>query len=64
MALIAEGKKNKEIAVCVGMTLYVLKNYIRSIYDKVGCESRTQLALWWVAKGELIYASQIQDDTG
>ena len=34
--LVAEGCKNREIADSLGTTEYVIKNYLRVIYDKLG----------------------------
>ncbi len=36
VALIAQGWKNKEIALQLGTKEQVIKNYLRSIYDKTG----------------------------
>ena len=43
--LVAYGFKNKEIASEVGTTEYVIKNYLRDIFDKCGCWNRVELAL-------------------
>ena len=43
--LVAYGFKNKEIASTVGTTEYVIKNYLRIIFDKCGCWNRVELAL-------------------
>jgi DNA-binding NarL/FixJ family response regulator len=51
-ALVADGLKNKEVAVEVGTTENVIKNYLRVIYDKLGFWNRVELALWYVAKIE------------
>src|SRR5580765_5877089 len=34
--LVAQGLKNKEVADAIGTTEHVIKNYLRSIYDKLG----------------------------
>jgi DNA-binding NarL/FixJ family response regulator len=44
--LVAEGRKNKEVAEVIGTTEYVVKNYLRVIYDKLGLWNRVELALW------------------
>jgi DNA-binding CsgD family transcriptional regulator len=44
--LITQGNKNQEIAVICGTTEFVIKNYVRRIFDKTGMSSRLQLALW------------------
>jgi len=48
--LITDGFKNKEIADQIGTTKHVVKNYLRSIYDKLGLDNRVQLALWYVSR--------------
>jgi DNA-binding NarL/FixJ family response regulator len=44
--LVAEGRKNKEVAEVIGTTEHVVKNYLRVIYDKLGLWNRVELALW------------------
>lgn len=48
VALICEGKKNKEIARELGTKEQVVKNYLRSIYVKTGVSDRLELALFTV----------------
>jgi len=43
---ITQGKKNKEIALDMGTTEQVIKNYLRKIYDKLGVSDRLELALY------------------
>ena len=43
--LVAQGLTNKEIAERTGNTEHVVKNYMRTIYDKLGCSNRVELAL-------------------
>jgi DNA-binding NarL/FixJ family response regulator len=45
-ALIVQGCKNKEIAMRLGTTEQVIKNYLRSVYDKTGVSDRLELALF------------------
>lgn len=64
VALIIQGCKNKEIAYRLFTTEQVVKNYLRSIYDKTGVSDRLELALFTIhhrilaeaalAAGELI----------
>lgn len=64
VALIIQGCKNREIAQRLFTTEQVVKNYLRSIYDKTGVSDRLELALFTihhrmlaeaaVAAGELI----------
>ncbi len=46
VALIVQGCKNKEIATQLGTKEQVIKNYLRSIYDKTGVSDRLELALF------------------
>jgi DNA-binding NarL/FixJ family response regulator len=48
--LVAQGLKNSEIARAVGTTEFVVKNYLRAIYDKLGLWNRVELALWYEAR--------------
>jgi DNA-binding NarL/FixJ family response regulator len=48
VALIVQGCKNKEIALRLGTTERVIKNYLRSVYDKTGVSDRLELALFTV----------------
>ena len=48
VALIAQGCKNREIALRLKTTEQVIKNYLRSIYDKTGVSDRLELALFTI----------------
>jgi DNA-binding NarL/FixJ family response regulator len=48
VALIVQGCKNKEIAIQLGTKEQVIKNYLRSIYDKTGVSDRLELALFTI----------------
>ncbi|HZQ18099.1 MAG TPA: LuxR C-terminal-related transcriptional regulator [Terriglobales bacterium] len=48
--LVARGLKNKEVASEIGTTEHVVKNYLRTIYDKLGLWNRVELALWYEAR--------------
>jgi DNA-binding CsgD family transcriptional regulator len=45
--LVAQGLKNIEVAEALGTTEFVVKNYLRVIYDKLGLWNRVELALWY-----------------
>jgi DNA-binding NarL/FixJ family response regulator len=45
--LVAEGLKNREIAQKLGITNQVIKNYLGTIYAKIGVNNRLELALWY-----------------
>jgi DNA-binding NarL/FixJ family response regulator len=48
VALIVQGCKNKHIAAQLGTKEQVIKNYLRSIYDKTGVSDRLELALFTI----------------
>ena len=48
VALIVQGCKNREIAHRLHTTEQVIKNYLRSIYDKTGVGDRLELALFTI----------------
>jgi DNA-binding NarL/FixJ family response regulator len=48
VALIVQGCKNKDIANQLGTKEQVIKNYLRSIYDKSGVSDRLELALFTI----------------
>lgn len=48
VALIVQGCKNKDIAMQLGTKEQVIKNYLRSVYDKTGVSDRLELALFTI----------------
>jgi DNA-binding NarL/FixJ family response regulator len=62
VALIVQGCKNKEIAVRLSTTEQVIKNYLRSIYDKTGVSDRLELALFTIHHRMLAEAAQAIGD--
>src|SRR5579862_133020 len=46
VSCVTQGMKNKEIAIRVGTTEKVVKNYLRKVYDKLGVADRLELALY------------------
>ncbi len=48
VSCVAQGMRNKEIAMEVGTTEQVIKNYLRKIYDKLGVSDRLELALYCI----------------
>ncbi len=46
VSCVTQGMKNREIAVRVGTTEQVVKNYLRKVYDKLGVADRLELALY------------------
>lgn len=51
IALVADGLNNSDIAKTIGTTQYVVKNYLRTIFDKTGTWTRLELALWHLKEG-------------
>jgi DNA-binding CsgD family transcriptional regulator len=49
--LVWEGKTNREIALSIGTTEQVVKNYLRTTFDKLGVWSRLELALYVAGHG-------------
>jgi DNA-binding NarL/FixJ family response regulator len=56
--LVWEGLTNREIAKIVGTTEQVVKNYLRTAFDKLGGWSRLELALYVASHGGADWASQ------
>jgi len=48
VAFIAKGYRNKEIAIRLGVTEQVIKNYLGKIYNKTGVSDRLGLALFTI----------------
>jgi len=49
--LVWGGLTNREIAVAIGTTEQVVKNYLRNTFDKLGVWSRLELALYVAGHG-------------
>ena len=50
--MVAVGMKNGEIAERLKTSEHMVKNYMRTIYDKTGFSNRVELALWYVRHRE------------
>jgi DNA-binding CsgD family transcriptional regulator len=48
--MVAQGMKNREIANRLGIHVHVARNYLSSVYDKIGVSNRVELALWCEAR--------------
>ena len=59
VALIVQGCKNKDIAAQLNTKEQVIKNYLRSIYDKTGVSDRLELALFTIHHRVLAEAAEI-----
>jgi DNA-binding NarL/FixJ family response regulator len=55
--LVWEGLTNREIAKIIGTTEQVVKNYLRTAFDKLGVWSRLELALYVANHGGASWAS-------
>jgi len=62
--MVWQGMTNREIAAIVGTTEQVVKNYLRTTFDKVGVWSRLELALYIAAHGGSHWAEQLGLDAG
>ena len=51
LSLITMGLTNAEIAERTSLSLNTIKSYIRSVYRKIGVDSRSRAVLWGVAHG-------------
>ena len=51
LALITQGRSNADVATLTYLSPNTVKSYIRSIYRKIGADSRTRAVLWGVANG-------------
>ena len=49
--LVWEGLTNREISRIIGTTEQVIKNHLRSIFDKLGVWSRLELAMYVASHG-------------
>ena len=50
-ALIAQGKSNREIAETMTVGVKTVETYVTRILNKLGFDSRVQIATWAVEKG-------------
>ena len=48
LALLSEGKTNKEIGSALGLAEKTIKNYLTTLFDKLGIERRSQAAAYYV----------------
>lgn len=55
--MVWQGKTNPEIATILGCTEQVVKNQLRSVFDKLGVWSRLELALYVASHGGATWAN-------
>jgi DNA-binding NarL/FixJ family response regulator len=63
LGLILQGYKNKDIAEELKNSEQVIKNYLRSIFDKTGVSDRLELALFTMHHKILAHAASRANDT-
>ena len=51
LALITQGLSNADVARLTYLSPNTVRSYIRSIYRKIGVDSRTQAVLWGIRRG-------------
>ncbi len=59
--LVWKGRTNPEIAILLETSEQVVKNRLRSVFDKLGVWSRLELALYVAAHGGAAWAAGLQD---
>ena len=60
--MVWEGKTNPEIAAMVRCTEQVIKNQLRSVFDKLGVWSRLELALYVASHGGLSWVDRDENN--
>ena len=58
--LVWQGRTNPEIAATLGTSEQVIKNQLRSVFDKLGVWSRLELALYVASHGGGKWADDLQ----
>jgi len=58
--LVWQGRTNPEIGALMGTSEQVVKNHLRSIFDKLGVWSRLELALYVASHGGLGWAQTVR----
>jgi DNA-binding NarL/FixJ family response regulator len=62
-SLVFEGLTNREIARLVGTSEQVVKNYLRTTFDKLGVWSRLELAMYIASHGGSRWADELGLET-
>ncbi len=61
--LVWEGLTNRQIAKLIGTSEQVIKNYLRTTFDKLGVWSRLELALYVASHGGTQWAQEVHSTT-
>lgn len=61
--LVWQGRTNPEIAGLLGTSEQVVKNQLRSVFDKLGVWSRLELALYVASHGGARWADDLETQT-
>jgi two-component system, NarL family, response regulator LiaR len=51
LELLTDGKDNNAISDSLGISINTVEKHLKNIYKKLGVNSRTEAAHWWVEKG-------------
>ncbi len=62
--LVSEGLTNREVANTIGTTEQVVKNYLRTTFDKLGVWSRLELALYVANHGGAEWLATLNQGEG
>ncbi len=57
--LVSQGLTNREVADTIGTTEQVVKNYLRTTFDKLGVWSRLELALYVANHGGAVWLATL-----
>jgi DNA-binding NarL/FixJ family response regulator len=60
--LVWQGLTNRDIAKIIGTSEQVVKNYLRTAFDKLGVWSRLELALYVASHGGATWASRREEE--
>jgi len=64
LRLIAKGLSNHEIAQRLFISPHTVKNHVSRIYQKLGVDDRTKVAIWAVRLGLVSLEAEEPEETG